>query len=68
MSTSPDQHLGFDRAIDDPLLARSLDLADGRALTYLRAGAAKQVLIKLAAADAIADDVVVWDPNFPRSH
>src|SRR5215471_9448066 len=55
MSSSAVEQSRFDFAVDDPSIAVALDLVDRSAFTQVRSRATKQIFIKLASPDAIAD-------------
>jgi hypothetical protein len=55
VSAGPDEHIGMDLIVDDPAVAVAHDGVDGEVFTNASAGAAKQVVVELAATDAIAD-------------
>src|SRR5215469_11424418 len=68
VSSSADQQSRFDFAVDDPSIAVALDLADGSAFTHVRSRATKQIFIKLAAPDAIADGLGIRHIYFCLIH
>src|SRR5215471_944774 len=68
MSSSTDQQSRFDLAVDDPSVTVALDLADGSAFTQVRSRATKQVFIKLASPDAIADGLGIRHIYFCLIH
>src|SRR5215831_6871013 len=68
MSSSADEQSRFDFAVDDPSIAVALDLADRSAFTHMRSRATKQVFIKLASPDAIADGLGVRHIYFGLSY
>src|SRR5215470_890569 len=68
MSSSSDQQSRFDFAVDNPSFAVALDLADRSAFTYVRSRATKQVFIKLASPDAVADGLGVRHTYFCLIH
>src|SRR4029079_899316 len=61
MSAGAHQHARTDLSVDDPLIGFAVDAADGEVLAQSRAGASQQVIVKLTASDAVADDLTAID-------
>ena len=59
---------GLGAAVHQPALAPAFDAGNGRAFAHASAAAPQQVFVKLAAPDAVADDVVKRNSDLAASH
>jgi hypothetical protein len=69
VAARPDQQSRLNLTINDPSVAGSLNTSDLSLLSTASATASQQVVVELAAADAVADNLTVTyiDPSLPNA-